>query len=136
MSKSIGQLVSEYTRANLDRHNFYANRSRVGQAAYKKMFNGSNYEAAAEAWQKARHEWNHKNNAKMQLAIAKKKAISKKLRTILKKNGLCISWGDMNQILSIDLLVRKKAEAKANKAMRDAQRAERMHDGLMKLDLA
>lgn len=92
MARSIGALIQSYTKANRARHNQYARRSKMGK----------------DKWTKADQE-------KLDAARLKKLKVSKELRACLKKNGLCVVWGDMNQILSIETIERRNKRRKADK---------------------
>jgi hypothetical protein len=112
MARSIGSLIQSYIKANRARHNQYARRSRMGK-----------------------NKWTEADQAKLEAARKKKLEVSKVLRTYLKKNGLCIIWGDMNQILGIQLIERKKKERKAWKKQQAKWATEAAARAINKLDL-
>jgi hypothetical protein len=112
MAKSIGTLIQSYIKANRARHNQYARRSKMGK----------------DKWTKADQE-------KLDTARLKKLKASKELRAYLKKNGLCVVWGDMNQIISIETIERRNKQRKAWKKQQAKWAAERASRLMDKLDI-
>ena len=107
----IGRLLAKYYRANVDRHNLYCYRSRKGV------------------------NWTTADQFKLEAAKLKKKAVSKELRTYLKKSNLCIVWGDRNQVVSVET-VQKRVRRKLNmKKILAAHAKARLSTTADKLDL-
>ena len=107
----IGRLLAKYYRANVDRHNLYCYRSRKG----------SNWTAA--------------DQLKLDAAKVKKKAVSKELRTYLKKSGMRIVWGDRNQIVSIITDVKYQLDKRNQRKLNEYYAKSNMVNALDKLDL-
>jgi hypothetical protein len=90
----LGRLLEKYYRANCDRHNLYVRRSKA---------------------KRNKKKWTVYDEAALVNARILKMEVRKELSAYLKQSGLCIVWGDMNQIRSLDLKRRRDAQKKSDR---------------------
>ena len=112
----LGKLIDDYHKANLARHNLYRKRSKQTRADSKK-------------------KWTKVDEAKLILAAVKKKEISKKLTTYLKKSGMCVIWGDMNQILYVQPVYRRDRIRASIKKAKQNNIKNNIRETLYRLDM-
>lgn len=115
MAKTIGKLIEDYTRANNDRHNLYVMRSK---------------------YSKQNKTWTTEHEERLVKAREKKIAVSKKLRSAMKKQGLVIHWGTRNQVMDIGLMSDRIADRKRRREYIGDMKLSNFTYALVKVDLA
>lgn len=92
------ELLATYKNANRIRHGYYVKRSK-------------------------RNNWTTHQEALLHRARKEKLAASKVLRDELKKYGLCVLWGNSNQVTSITTIKQRDYESKVRYIERRDHRA-------------
>lgn len=108
--QTIESVIAKYTIANNKRHSLYCKRSKAA---------------------KGKGTWTEKDAFKLLEARVAKIKASKQMRNFLTKFGLTVMWGDMNQVIDVQLKSVQDRRAKDMRATMKRVRNERAVEGLL-----